>query len=113
MIARIWHGYSSGPNADTYEKLLKEEVLPGIEQRSIKGFKGIQLLRRELETETEFTTIMWFESMEAIIEFAGKDYETAHVPPEAQAVLSRFDSRSIHCELRYDIHYDPIDLNSN
>lgn len=102
MIARIWHGYAAGKNADIYEALLKEEILPSIEQKEIAGFKGLQLLRRELENETEFTTIMWFESMEAIKQFAGEDFETAHVHPKAKDVLSRYDNKSVHSKLQYD-----------
>jgi len=102
MIARIWHGFARNSNANIYEKLLKEEILPSIEQKNIAGYKGLQLLRRELEHETEFTTIMWFDSMDAIKQYAGEDFETAQVHPKAKEVLSRYDSKSIHCELRYD-----------
>ena len=70
-IARIWHGYTTKENADRYEKLLKEEVFVGIEHKNIGGYKGICLLRRELENETEFTTIMQFESIEDVKQFAG------------------------------------------
>ena len=48
MISRIWHGYTTFENADAYEKLLKEEVFIGIENRNIKGYNGIQLLRRNI-----------------------------------------------------------------
>ncbi len=101
MISRIWHGYTTpGANADAYEHLLKEEIFIGIKNRSIKGYRGIQLLRRELGTETEFITIMWFDSIDAIREFAGEDYEVAVVPPKARQVLSHFDPRSQHYEVR-------------
>jgi len=30
MIARIWHGWTRGDNAETYENLLKEEIFAGI-----------------------------------------------------------------------------------
>ena len=106
MIARIWHGYTSKHDADIYENLLKEEIFPGIEKKNVKGYKGIQLLKRDLETEVEFTTIMWFDSIESVKEFAGKDYETAYVPARAREVLARFDARSIHCELRHNLQYD-------
>ena len=33
-------------------------------------------------------------------EFAGEDYEAAVVPPKARAVLSRFDARSQHYDIR-------------
>jgi heme-degrading monooxygenase HmoA len=101
MICRIWHGYTTSVNADTYEKLLKEEIFAGIRNREIKGYNGIQLLRRPLAEETEFITLMWFDSLEAVREFAGSDYELAVVPEKARKVLSHFDNRSQHYEVMY------------
>ena len=96
MIARIWHGWTTPDNADQYENLLKEEIFVGIENRRIRGFRSIQLLRREVDKEVEFVTIMLFDSLDAVREFAGEDYETAVVPAKARAVLSHFDERSQH-----------------
>ena len=45
-------------------------------------------------------TIKRFESIEAIKEFAGQDYEACVVPPKARELLSRFDDRSQHYEIR-------------
>lgn len=39
---------------------------------------------------------MLFESIEAVRDFAGVDYETAYVPARAREVLARFDERSAH-----------------
>lgn len=100
MISRIWHGWTTHANADTYEALLKEEIFVGIENRNIRGFHGIQLLRRELSDETEFITIMTFDSLDSVKEFAGQDYEQAVVPEKAIAVLSHFDGRAQHYEIR-------------
>jgi len=102
MISRIWHGYTTSENADTYERLLKEEIFIGIKNRKIAGYRGIQLLRRNLEQETEFITIMWFDSLDSVEEFAGKDYENAVVPEKAKKILSRFDKQSRHYEVRVD-----------
>ena len=96
MIARIWHGWTTPQNADKYETLLKEEIFVGIQNRHIRGFKDIQLLRRDVNDEVEFITIMTFESLDAVREFAGKDYEAAVVPEKARRLLSRFDERSQH-----------------
>ena len=96
MIGRIWHGWTTPENADAYEALLRHEIFAGIEGREIPGYRGIHLLRRELDTETEFVTIMWFDSLDAVRAFAGEDYETAVVPPKARALLSHFDARSAH-----------------
>lgn len=100
MISRIWHGWTTLGNADRYETLLEEEIFLGIQNRRIRGFKGIQLLRRQVGEEVEFVTIMSFDSLDAVREFAGEDYEAAVVPEEARAVLSRFDSRSQHYQVR-------------
>ena len=100
MISRIWHGWTAKTNADTYESLLRKEIFVGIKDRNIEGYKGIQLLRRELNSETEFITIMWFDSIGAVRIFAGEDYERAVVPESARKVLSRFDERSQHYEVK-------------
>jgi heme-degrading monooxygenase HmoA len=100
MISRIWHGYTTHKNADIYENLLKEEIFVGIHGRNIPGFREIQLFRRMLGQEVEFITVMWFDSLEAVRIFAGEDYEVAVVPPKARAVLSHFDERSQHYEVR-------------
>ncbi len=100
MISRIWHGWTTPENADIYEGLLKEEIFVGIRNRDIHGYKDIQLLRRNVGKEVEFITIMLFDSLDAVREFAGEDYEAAVVPPKARAVLSHFDARSQHYEVR-------------
>ncbi len=100
MILRIWHGWTSPRNADTYETMLKEEIFVGIGNRRIQGYRGIELLRRDGADEVEFITIMRFDTIASVQEFAGADYEAAVVPAAAQAVLSRFDARSQHYELR-------------
>ena len=98
MIGRLWHGWTSPANADGYEALLRQEVLPGIGR--IPGFKGVYLLRKSGKDEVEFVTLTLWESLEAVRAFAGADYEVAVVPPEARRLLSRFDERSVHYEVR-------------
>ena len=61
------------------------------------------MLRRDLEDEVEFVTVMWFDSLEAVRAFAGEVYEVAVVPPKARALLSRFDARSQHYEVRAEM----------
>jgi len=100
MIIRIWHGWTTPANADAYERLLNEEIFPGIEAKQVAGYRGIQLLRRVVGDEVEFVTVMRFDSVDAVRAFAGEDYEAAYVPPKARAVLARFDGRSQHYEVR-------------
>jgi hypothetical protein len=103
MISRIWRGWTTLENSERYEKLLRTEVLPGIAGRGISGYLGAHLLRRNHPDEVEFVTILWFESLESVRGFMGDDYETAYVPPQARAVLARWDERSSH----YDVLLEP------
>jgi len=105
MINRIWHGWTTRENADVYEALLKKEIFAGIQSRSIPGCKGIRLMRRNVGEEVEFITLMLFDSIDAVRNFAGEDYEVAVVPPEAQKVLSRFDEDSQHYEIREELNF--------
>ena len=106
MIARIWHGWTTIENADRYESLLKAEIFPGIAARGVAGYKEIQLFRRPLDhNEVEFVTIMWFDSWDAVKQFAGEDYELAYVPQKAREVLARFDDRTQHYEVKERIEY--------
>jgi heme-degrading monooxygenase HmoA len=98
MIGRLWHGWTNPGNADAYEALLRREVLPGIHR--IPGYKGAFLLRKSAAEEVEFVTLTLWESLEAVRAFAGEDCEAAVVPHEARKLLSRFDTKSVHYEVR-------------
>lgn len=105
MIGRIWHGWTRPENADSYERLLREEIFPGIADKKVPGYSGIQLFRRPADGETEFVTIMWFDSWDAVKQFSGEDYERAYVPARAREVLARFDERSQHYEIKERLDY--------
>ena len=99
MICRQWRGWTTPENADAYERIVRGEVIPGIESRNIPGFQHIDLMRRELGDEVEFQTLMWFDSLGAIKAFMGEDYAVSHVPSAARAVLKRFDNHAAHFEV--------------
>jgi len=105
MIYRVWHGYTTPENAGAYEALLKSEIFHGIESKKIKGFRGIDLIRRRNGDEEEFITIMRFDSIDNVKAFTGQDYEKAYVPDAARKVLKRFDARSQHYDLRESRSY--------
>ncbi|MBI3707470.1 MAG: antibiotic biosynthesis monooxygenase [Proteobacteria bacterium] len=98
MISRLWRGWTIPQNADAYETLLRTQIFPGILARNVKGFRRIELMRRSLDAEVEFVTVMWFDSLDAVKVFAGEAWEVAVVPPAARAVLARLDERSQHYE---------------
>ena len=97
MVARVWHGYTSIEDADSYEAMLKPELLPGISKK--RGYRGSHLLRRRVANEVEFITILFFDSIDDIIAVAGTDYETAVIPEERRRFLRRYDAKAVH----YDV----------
>ena len=108
MIQRIWHGYTTLENANTYEVLLKNEIMPGIAAKQIQGYLGMQILRRvseENHNEIEFITIMRFSKLEDIKGFVGEDYTVANLPEKALEVLKRYDTHSQHYDIRYQKEY--------
>ena len=99
MICRVWRGWASAQNADAYERIVRAQVIPGIEARKIPGFRHIDLMRRVSGDEREFQTLMWFDSLDSIKAFMGEDYSLSHVPAEARALLSRWEERASHYEV--------------
>lgn len=51
----------------------------------------------------EFIVITIFDSLDAVKQFAGDDYEVAVILPPARKLLSRFDERSAHYETVFDL----------
>jgi antibiotic biosynthesis monooxygenase (ABM) superfamily enzyme len=96
MIARIWHGWTSREDAPLYERLLREEILPGIGRRNIPGYGGAELFIRDDGDEVEFVTLLRFESIEAVKQFAGRDEGRPVIFPKAEPLLRRMDERSRH-----------------
>ncbi len=100
MIARHWRGWTATHDADTYEALLRERILPALE--SIPGYRGGYLLRSNGFEEVEFVVVNFFESIAAVKQFAGPDYAVAVFEPEARQLLSRIESTASHYEVQID-----------
>ena len=98
MIARYWRGWTTRENARHYDAMLRETILPGIARQNIAGYRGAYLFRRDAGDEVEFATLLFFDSLDAVRAFAGKDYETAVIHAEAEPLLTRYDARSTHYE---------------
>lgn len=98
MIARHWRGWTKTEDADAYETLLKDKVLPGLS--NIPGYRGGYLLRNQGTEEAEFVVINLFESMDAVRQFAGPDFAVPVFEPEAKKLLSRFEPVANHYEVR-------------
>jgi hypothetical protein len=73
-IARIWRGRTPAGRADAYQKYLYEHGIRPLEEKAL----GVQLFREDREGEAEFVTISYWESVEAMARFAGKDPRRIH-----------------------------------
>lgn len=98
MIARLWKGWTTPENADAYERLLQETVLPGL--RQIYGYRGGYVMRQNGSEEVEFAVLNLFDSLDAVRAFAGPDYTIAQFEPEARRLLSKVEPIARHYEVK-------------
>jgi antibiotic biosynthesis monooxygenase (ABM) superfamily enzyme len=91
MIARIWYGWTTRADARTYENMLRSEIFPSIAARNIKGYRGAELFICEDGDEIEFVTLLRFDSMDAVTEFAGPDETKPVIFPGVEKLLTRME----------------------
>src|SRR5688572_13707736 len=66
-IAPIWRGRTTRAKADEYARYLYEAGIKPLEKKAL----GVQSLREDRETESEFVTISYWENIEAMSRFTG------------------------------------------
>jgi heme-degrading monooxygenase HmoA len=97
MIARIWHGRTLTAKADEYERYLNAS---GVE-RMLKtdGNHGVEVLRKADGPRTDFVVISYWESIDAVKRFAGKDFEKAVILDRDREFLIEVEPNVLH----YDV----------
>ena len=98
-IARIWRGRVARARADEYQQYNFEVGIRPLIQKAL----GVQCFREDRDTETEFVTISYWESVEAMSRFTGGDpTRIHHLPrdpefliemPKAVQILQIYESR--------------------
>jgi hypothetical protein len=73
-IARIWRGRVRAERADEYDAYIYEAGIKPLIEKAM----GVQHLREDRGDETEFVTISYWESFEAMSRFAGEDPARIH-----------------------------------
>ncbi len=73
-IARIWRGRTAPGRANEYAEYLYEHGIRPLEETAL----GVQVLREDRADESEFVTISYWESVEAMSKFAGVDPRRIH-----------------------------------
>jgi hypothetical protein len=102
LIVRTWHGWTTPEHAAAYDELLNGTIAPEIMARGIPGLRELAVLRRlPNEAPAHFLTLMTFDNVSAVAQFAGPDPTASVVPPAARALLSHHDEHSQHFELRH------------
>lgn len=98
MIARYWRGWTELRNAEPYEELLKNKVLPGLS--GVEGYRGGYVMRSDGPELAEFVVVNLFESLDAVKRFAGENYALAVFEPEALELLVKREPLAAHYEVR-------------
>ncbi|GAA2091165.1 antibiotic biosynthesis monooxygenase [Actinomadura alba] len=84
-LMRIWRGRTRRSDADAYETYLRATGLVGY--LAVEGNRGVRLTRRDLGDDTEFCLVSFWDSWDAVREFAGEDPQRAVFYPEDDRFL--------------------------
>jgi heme-degrading monooxygenase HmoA len=87
-IARIWRGRTRRERADEYEAHNYEVGIKPLIEKAL----GVQSLREDRADETEFVTISYWESIDAMVRFAGDDPTRIHHLPRDPEFLIELPS---------------------
>jgi heme-degrading monooxygenase HmoA len=71
----MWRGWTRPEDADAYVAYLNETGIPAY--RDTAGNRGAWILRRDDDDRTEFVTLSFWDSFDAVRAFAGDDAEQA------------------------------------
>jgi len=85
MIARIWHGTVAQSDGDKYVQYMHHTGIAGY--ASTEGNRGVWMLRRDIDDQTEFVMFTLWDSMDAVKAFAGDRPEVAVYYPEDDRYL--------------------------
>jgi quinol monooxygenase YgiN len=96
MITRIWHGRTTSADADEYLHLMRSIAIP--DYRATPGNKGAYALRRIEGDVAHFLMVTFWESEDAIREFAGDDVTFAKYYDFDKDFLLEMEPASTHYE---------------
>jgi heme-degrading monooxygenase HmoA len=97
VISRQWRGVAHSHRAQDYARHLQTETFPAL--RSIPGFRDASLLSRRTAAGVEFLVVTRWDSIDAIVKFAGGDPEVAVVPATVADMMIEYDPRAQHFDV--------------
>lgn len=96
-VVRIWRGRTTPELADRYEAYNYEVGIKPLIDKAL----GVQTLREDRCGETEFVTISYWESVEAMARFTGTDPTAIHHLPRDEEFLIELPSEVQVLSLRH------------
>ena len=100
MIARVWRGTTRAEDAEAYLEYL--DRTGHAEYRRVAGHRRTITLRRVEGDRAEFVLLTFWDSFDAIRDFAGTDTERAVFYPEDDRYLVEREDRVAHFDVVYE-----------
>jgi heme-degrading monooxygenase HmoA len=97
MIARLWRGRVRPSQAEEYVEYVQRTGIR--DQRATPGNMGSYLFVREVGGEAEVLVISLWESVEAILDFAGEPLEEAIYYPQDERYLLELEPCVVHYQV--------------
>jgi heme-degrading monooxygenase HmoA len=97
MIARIWHGVTQAEKADEYSEYLNKTGIP--DYKATRGNRGVYLMRSVEGDQAHFLILTFWDSEDAIREFAGEEIDKARYYPEDNEFLLGLEPFVKHYEV--------------
>jgi len=97
VVARTWRGWTKTEDADEYAAYIEDTGMRAY--RETPGNRGAWMLRRDEDGRTEFVTLSFWDSLDAVRAFAGDDVERAVFYPEDDRFLVERETRVLHYEI--------------
>jgi heme-degrading monooxygenase HmoA len=104
MIVRIWHGRVEAAKADEYAEFIRKRAVP--DYSSVAGLKKLLFLRRTDGDAAHFLLMTYWDSMQAVRDFAGERPEKAKYYPEDDDYLLEKEAISALYEVFYESDLD-------
>ena len=97
MISRHWTGLAKSDRAIEYIEHLQNDTFKAL--KKIDGFVSAQILSRQIDGGVEFLIITEWNTLDAIKQFAGPDYDIAVVPKIVRDIMLKYDEYVRHYEV--------------
>ena len=96
-VARIWKGRTSAARADEYQRYLDATGISKI--LATRGNRGVTVMRRPDGETVEFTVLSVWDSLDAVKQYAGENYQKAVLLPRDREYLLEVEPNVVHAEI--------------